>query len=165
MGPPVVGGNAEQVPLIKWDASFGSWMAGFAGDLEQYHRELADDRRNRALGKEPRYIPFEFPEDDSDANSDNAEYMATWGEAERRNYKGRVTLQSYQPTVLIDMMPFMEMISPSPLLMLIADGDMLPWQREAFQAALEPKSLVELKGHHHSLYTTAKQEAIASARD
>jgi hypothetical protein len=33
------------------------------------------------------------------------------------------------------------------------------------QAALEPKSLVELKGHHCSLYTTAKQEAIASARE
>jgi fermentation-respiration switch protein FrsA (DUF1100 family) len=154
----------SQVPLIKWDASFGSWMAGFSGDLERYHRELANDRRNRALGNEPRYVPFEFPEDDDYGNNEFTEYRATWGEKERRNYKGRVTLQSYQPTILIDVMPFMEMIAPTPLLMLIADGDIVPWQREAFEAALEPKSLVEFKGHHYSLYTTAKQEAIASAR-
>jgi uncharacterized protein len=154
----------SQVPAITWSPAFGSWMAGCGDDLERYHRELADDRRNRALGGEPRYLPFEFPEGD-DFGKEAAEYQATWGDAERRNYKNRVTLQSYQPTVLLDMTPFMALIAPTPLLMLIADGDMLPGQREAFEAALEPKSLVELKGHHYSLYTTAKHDAIESARE
>lgn len=157
----------SQVPLIRWDPSFAAWMAGFGADLDRYYQELADDRRNRALDEEPRYIPFEYPDDDDDnyRNHENAEYQATWGDEERRNYKGRVTLQTYQPTVLIDMIPFMKLIAPTPLRILIADGDTLPGQREAFQAALEPKSLVKFKGHHYSLYTTAKQEAIASARE
>jgi dienelactone hydrolase len=153
----------SQVPLIKWDSAFGSWMAGCGGDLDRYYRELADDRRNRALGQEPRYLSFEY--DDSDANRDYAEYLATFGADELRNYKARITLQSYQPTILLDMIPFMPLIAPAPLLMLIADDDMLPAQREAFDAAAEPKSLVELKGHHYSLYTTAKQEAITAARE
>ena len=152
----------SQVPLILWTPPFGAWMAGFGEDVERYHRALADDRRARALGQEPRYIAFESPEG---SDTGDGEYQATWGEEERRNYKGRVTLQSYQPTILADITPLMSQIAPTPLLMLIADNDVLPAQHEAFESALEPKSLVELPGHHYSLYTTAKDDAIAYARE
>ena len=152
----------SQVPLILWTPPFGAWMAGFGEDLEGYHRALADDRRARSLGQEPRYIAFASPEG---SDTGEGEYQASWGETERRNYKGRVTLQSYQPTVLTDMTPLMPQIAPTPLLMLIADHDVLPAQHEAFESAREPKSLVELPGHHYSLYTTAKDEAIACARE
>jgi len=153
----------SQVPAIKWDAALGSLMAGFGDDHEQYHRALADDRRDRALGKEPRYVSFENPDVEDDGGA--GEYQSTWGEAERRNYQPRITLQSFQPTVLSDMTPLMAQISPTPLRMLIADGDFLPAQREAFEAALEPKSLLEFEGHHYSLYTSYKQEAITAARE
>ncbi len=152
----------SQVPLIHWTPPFAAWMAGFGEDLERYHRALADDRRGRALGQEPRYVAFDSPEG---SDTGDGEYQATWGEEELRNYRGRVTLQTYQPTVLTDMTPFMAQIAPTPLLMLIADNDILPGQREAFASAQEPKSLVELPGHHYSLYTTAKAAAIASARE
>jgi len=156
----------SQVPLIKWNPAFAAWLAGFGGDLDRYYQELADDRRDRALGKEPRSIAFANPDGDDDGDDDGSgAYPATWGDEQRRNSKGRITLQSYQPTVLIDMTPLMELIAPTPLRMLVADGDVLPGQREAFEAALEPKSLVAFKGHHYSLYTTAKEEAIASARE
>ena len=152
----------SQVPLIKWEPAFAAWLAGFGTDLGRYYRELADDQRDRAAGQEPRYLSFESPDDDDAADQ---EYQATWGQEERRNYKGRVTLQTYRPTALTDMTALMPLIAPTPLLMLIADNDVLPGQKEAFDAALEPKSLVELNGHHYSLYTTAKPEAIANARD
>ncbi len=152
----------SQVPLIKWEPAFAAWLAGFGTDLNRYYRELADDQRDRAAGQEPRYLSFESPDDDDAADQ---EYQATWGAEERRNYKGRVTLQTYRPTALTDMTALMPLIAPTPLLMLIADNDVLPGQKEAFNAALEPKSLVELNGHHYSLYTTAKPEAIANARD
>ena len=152
----------SQVPLIKWEPAFAAWLAGFGTDLDRYYRELADDQRDRAAGQEPRYLSFESPDDDDAADQ---EYQATWGEEERRNYKGRVTLQTYRPTALTDMTALMPLIAPTPLLMLIADNDVLPGQKEAFDAALEPKSLIELNGHHYSLYTTAKGEAIANARD
>ena len=63
------------------------------------------------------------------------------------------------------MTPFMGLIAPLPLRTLLADGDFVPGQWEAFESASEPKSLVELKGHHYSPYTTAKEEAIASSRE
>ena len=151
-----------QVPLIKWDPPFASWLAGFGTDVGRYHEELADDRRRRALGYEPRYLPFADPDGGDDAS---AEYQNTWGDEERRNYKGRITLQSYQPTVLTDMTNLTNLIAPTPLRILIADNDVLPGQKEAFDAAAEPKSLVELPGHHYSLYTTAKAAAIESARE
>ena len=152
----------SQVPLIKWNAAFASWMAGFGTEVERYHREMAEDRRNRVFGNGPRYLPFENPDN---SNYGDGEYQATWGEEERRNYKGLVTLQSYQPTILTDATPFMSLIAPVPLRMVIADGDVLvEGQREAFETALEPKSLVELTGHHYSLYTTAKAEAISAAQ-
>ncbi len=154
----------SQVPLIKWEPGFAAWMAGFGTDLDRYYHELADDQRDRAAGKEPRYLDFESPDAEDDAAADQ-EYQATWGQEERRNYQGRVTLQTYRPTALTDMTALMPLIAPTPLLMLIADNDVLPGQRQAFDAAREPKSLVELKGHHYSLYTTAKPEAIAHARD
>ena len=152
----------SQVPLIKWEPAFAAWLAGFGTDLDRYYRELADDQRDRAAGHEPRYLSFESPDNDDAADQ---EYQATWGAEERRNYKGRVTLQTYRPTALTDMTALMPLIAPTPLLMLIAGNDVLPGQKEAFNAALEPKSLVELNGHHYSLYTTAKPEAIANARD
>ena len=153
----------SQVPLIKWTPSFGAWLAGCGTDLERYYNELADDRKQRALGKAPRYIPFSGPDD---GESGDGEYQSTWGEAERRNYKGRVTLQSYQPTVLTDMTLLVGHIAPTPLRMIIAEGDVLVvGQREAFKAAAEPRSLIELKGHHYSPYTTAKKVAISSAQE
>ena len=88
-----------------------------------------------------------------------------WGNEERRNYKGRVTLQTYQLTVLIDITQLMPLITLTPIRMSIADGNVLPGQREAFEAASELKSFVELKGYHYSLYTTAKEVAIASPRE
>ena len=152
----------SQVPLIRWNPLFAALLAHFGTDLKRYYKELADDRHNRVLGKEPRYISFENPDGD---DYGNGEYQATWGDEERRNYKGRVTLQTYQPTVLIDVTPLMPLIAPTPLRMLVADRDVLTGQWEAFEAASEPKSFVELKGHHYSLYTTAKEDAIASARE
>ncbi len=94
----------SQVPLIKWEPAFAAWLAGFGADLGRYYRELADDQRDRATGQEPRYLSFESPDDDDAAGQ---EYQATWGEEERRNYKGRVTLQTYRPTALTDMTALM----------------------------------------------------------
>ena len=51
----------SQVPLIRWNPSFAAWAAGFGTDLERYYKELADDRRNRILGREPRYLRFGSP--------------------------------------------------------------------------------------------------------
>lgn len=151
-----------QVPLIHWTPEFAALAAGFGGDLERYHHALADDRRRRALGGEPAYLPFDNP---GDLPADYQEYLDTWGEAERQNYQGHITLRSYEPTVLLDMTPFITRIAPKPFRMIIADQDLLPGQREAFAAAGEPKSLIELPGGHYSPYAKNKEASIAATRE
>ena len=58
-----------QTPLIQWTPSLGARMAGFGDDLERYHQELAEDHRNRILGKEPRYLSY-VKESGDDAKQD-----------------------------------------------------------------------------------------------
>ena len=67
----------------------------------------------------------------------------------------------------------MRLISPKPLLMVLTEGDTLfTTQMQAFNAALEPKSLIVFPGHHYALYaqgkdqdTTGLDKAVAVARD
>lgn len=148
-----------QTPVIKWTAQGAARMAGFGDNIEQYYQQLFQDRQNRIAGKEPQYMPYVKPADHS-----KRAYLDSLSEAHLRNYSGRITLQSYQPTVLIDVTPLVELIAPTPILFIVADSDYLPGQREAYQAAKEPKSLVTVKGDHFSVYTTAEAEATAAAK-
>ena len=87
--------------------------------------------------------------------------------SEKRNWNPRVTLRSFEVTILDDILPLMAKIAPTPLRMILTDQDTLcstPRQLEAFAAAGEPKSLMVLPGHHYALYTTWKDAAIAAAR-
>ena len=148
-----------QTPLIKWSPQLAARMAGYGDDIGRYHKELDEDRTNRLLGKPPRYVPY------VKASGDDVkkEFIQQLSEAERRNYKGQLTLQSYQATVFTDATSLVDLIAPIPLLFILADGDFLPGQREAFNAAKEPKSLFMIKGHHFSPYTNSKEEATAAA--
>jgi dienelactone hydrolase len=150
-----------QVPAIAGDATLGAYMAT-GGDLAAFLQALSDDRRDRALGREPRYIAFE-----NDPNTEHGGYWATFGEAERRNWNPRVTLRSLEPSLASNIMHLMGRIAPTPLMMIVADQDtMCPTegQLRAFAAAGEPKSLVVVKGHHYCAYLDRKPEAVEAAR-
>ncbi len=138
-------------------------MLSNGGNVDQFYRDLAEDRRDRALGKEPRYIAF-----DTDPTTQHGRYWATFGEAEHRNWNPRVTLRSFEPTLASDIMHLMKLIAPTPLRMIVADEDIVcptAGQLEAYAAALEPKSFVLLPSDHYSAYTVCKEKAIAAARE
>ena len=151
-----------QVPLITSTPLLAS-MFVTGGDLDLYYRVLAEDRRDRALGKEPRYIQFE-----NDPSADYDQYWATFGEEERRNWNPRLTVRSFEPTPLDDILHLMKRIAPTPLRMILTDQDTLcstPTQLEAYASALEPKSLLVVPGTHYSIYTKGKDTSITAARE
>lgn len=150
-----------QAPLIKWTPALAARMAGFGDDLESFQREIAEDRTGRALGEAPRYIPFVKPSGDDV----KAAFIQGLSDAEKRNYSGRVTFQTYQPTALLDTIPLMELISPTPVLFILAEQDFLPGQKEAYNAAKEPKSLVTVGGNHFSPYSTSKVDSIKATKE
>lgn len=150
-----------QTPLIQWNAMTAARMAGFGEDIKRFQREVAEDRTNRIMGKEPRYVQFVKPVGDDL----KAEFISSLSAEELRNYTGQLTLQSYQFTTLRDITGLVDLIAPTPLLFTLAESDSLPGQREAYAMAGEPKSLVTVNGHHFSPYTTSKEESIAATRE
>ncbi|KAF2429037.1 alpha/beta hydrolase fold protein [Tothia fuscella] len=158
---PRVKAVVAQTPVIKWTPSLATRMSEYGDDVERYHRELSDDRKKRALGAEPRYLPY-VKESGNDAK---AEYLGAMGAAELRNYKARISLQSFQSSVLTDVAPLVKLISPRPLLFILAEQDFLPGQREAYDAAEDPKFLVTIEGNHFSPYGNSKKEAIDAAKE
>ena len=63
---------------------------------------------------------------------------------------------------------YIERISPTPLLMIVAEGDHLAVADAAFAAyeeAHEPKKLVTLDGGHFEVYVEAFEESSGPAKD
>lgn len=85
--------------------------------------------------------------------------------ADKRNYSGRTTFQTYQPTTLVDVIPLVELIALTPVLFILAEEDFLPGQKEAYHAAKEPKSLVTIGGNHFSPYMTSKRDSIKATTE
>ena len=150
-----------QTPLIKWTPALAARMAGFGDDLESFQREIGEDRKNRTLGEVPRYLQFVKPSGDDV----KAAFIKGLSDVERRNYSGRVTLQSYQPTTLVDVIPLVELIAPTPVLFILAEQDFLPGQKEAYYAAKEPKSCIFIRGNHFAPYTTSKLDSIKVTKE
>ncbi|MCJ1472176.1 hypothetical protein MMC13_000823 [Lambiella insularis] len=150
-----------QAPLIKWSPSSAARAGGYGDDVERFQQDLGEDRKNRTLGHEPRYVPFVRPSGDDVKDA----FIKQLNEAETRNYKGRVTFQTYQPTTLVDVTPFVELLAPTPVLFILAEQDALAGQKEAYHAAKQPKSLVTIPGNHFSPYMTSKPQSIKATTE
>lgn len=148
-----------QTPLIHWTDVSGARMAGYGDDLARFHREIAEDRKRRYLGEEARYVPFAREWD-----RPKHEFLDACSPEELRNHTGNITLQSYAPAALADITPLIRRLGSTPVLFVIAKEDAVPGQRQAYEAVDGPKSLVEVEGHHFSVYLTSKAAAIAAAK-
>lgn len=152
-----------QVPAIDWRETV-LLHQNDARHREQLLVALDADRRDRFLGKEPTYVSRQV-----EPGTETAAFFATLTEEERRNWKGRLTLRSYEPGVASNALPFMPLIAPTPLLMIVARHDVitpLPGQLDAYAAAREPKALHYLEARHYDVYSSPiKELAIGVARD
>lgn len=152
-----------QVPAIDWATTVLEHQNN-ATERQELLRALDQDRRDRFLGREPAYAQRQ-----TKPGTETARFFERLTEEERRNWKGRLTLRSYEPSVASNARPFMPMVAPTPLRMIAVDDDVITptaSQLEAFGAALEPKSLVLLRGRHYDVYAPPLRErAIDAARE
>lgn len=163
---PQIACVVAQVPLVHFPPELSAFLTT-GGDVDQFYRNVAEDRRERSLGREPRFVP-EQPAPGPGVN----EYMATY-----REWRDRLSddaLQKWarpgfnhkalEPCMELDIRHLVPQIAPTPLLMIVARDDVLPGQLEAYESAGEPKSLLLLDGHHYSVYSTGNDEAVEAAR-
>lgn len=99
---------------------------------------------------------------------DSFEWFTETAELRAPAWRNEVTLRSVEMFMEYEPGAYIEYVSPTPLLMVVAAGDHLTVADEAiaaYERALEPKKLVLLKGGHFDAYVKDFDEASGVARD
>ena len=141
-----------QVPLVNGWRNAQRLMRPdvFAGFLEA----LAHDRAQRYAGEEGAKVPVVAPEGEPSAlpTPESYEWFTQTGQNLAPNWRNEVSLESMEAFLEYDPAGSISLISPTPLLMVVAEGDTLTptdMAIAAYERALEPKSLIILKGGKH----------------
>lgn len=142
--------------------------ADLIGDLRE---QINEDRRARFQGEDPAYIPVVSEDLLGDAalpTQDSYEWFTETEEQRAPNWENEVTLKTIELMSEYAPKDHVKEISPTPLRMIIANGDHLAVKDAAFETyekAREPKSIVTLDGGHFEAYVEAFDEASSAARE
>ena len=119
--------------------------------IAELRRQWAADRVARFRGDPPAMVT------QIGDTGPSADYFASLPEEALVNWVNAITLRTVEYASEYEPAAFIERISPTPLLMIVADGDETTFTEEelaAYQRALEPKRLMLVPGGHHSVYST-----------
>jgi fermentation-respiration switch protein FrsA (DUF1100 family) len=148
--------------------------------MRQYTPELLERQQQRAIQERIRHateggevyvkfvtLPgepgglFEIPASDPrrdgpDHRREGYDFLMAAKATVAPNWRNEVTLSSLESIIEQSVGGYIDLISPRPLLMIVAKGDMLvpPGPTyEAFARAGEPKRLLEVEGGHYEIYS------------
>lgn len=123
--------------------------------------QLDQDREARFNGKAPAMIPVVTNDPAGMAalpTADSYAWFTQTGQTRAPSWKNEVTLRTVEMLMEYEPGSYVDRISPTPLLMVIAAQDHLAVADEAFATynnAREPKKIVVLPGGHFDAYTEA----------
>jgi hypothetical protein len=129
------------------------------------------DRDARFAGEAPTLVPVVTSEPNGPSalpTADSWEWFTATAKSRAPAWRNQVTLRTLEMLGEYEPGSYIDRISPTPLLMVIAAGDHLAVADEAFRAynrALEPKRLVILNGGHFDAYVKAFEHSSSAARD
>lgn len=159
----------SQVPLVSGSRNLKRLVrADMFGSLRQ---QFDADREARFKGAAPMMIPVVTENPLGPAalpTADSWTWFTETGRTRALSWHNQVTLRTVEMLGEYEPASYVEQISPTPLLMLIAEGDHLAVADEAFAAynrALEPKKLLVLKGGHFDAYIRDFEASSSAARD
>ncbi|TKA65820.1 hypothetical protein B0A49_06245 [Cryomyces minteri] len=153
----------SQVPCVSgWDNFHRLIRPDFIPGLNTMFQE---DRLGRAAGKTAQTLPVvdEDPLKPSALpTADSYEFFSAWGK--KSNWKNEVTVKSIEAFREYDPSFHIHHISPTPLLMTVAENDVLTptdLALKAYARAIEPKELQILPGGHFDGYSGSNFETNA----
>jgi len=159
----------SQVPLIS---GYRNRQRLVRADLvAQAERLLEADRQARLRGEPPATIPVvaQDPLATPCALPTQDSYQWFTESAKRApSWRNEVTIRSLELVLEYEPGLFVDRVSPTPLLMIVAAYDHLAvadLALEAYNRALEPKKLVLVPGGHFDVYTKFFKETAEAARD
>jgi fermentation-respiration switch protein FrsA (DUF1100 family) len=160
----------SQVPLTS---GYQNILRLVRADLIAQTRMLFDqDRESRFAGNPPAMIPVVTNDPMGLAalpTTDSYQWFVETGDTRAPAWKNEVTVRTVEMLMEYEPGSYVERVSPTPLLMVIAEHDHLAVADlafEAFNRAREPKKLVILPGGHFDAYVGQGFEiASKAARD
>jgi fermentation-respiration switch protein FrsA (DUF1100 family) len=159
----------SQVPLVSGSRNLKRLIR--ADMMAPVRAQFDADREARFKGLAPAMMPVVA--EDAMAPSalptaDSWQWFTETGRSRASAWRNEVTLRTVEMLGEYEPRDYVSRISPTPLLMVIADNDHLAVADEAFRAyneALEPKRIVVLKGGHFDAYVHDFERASGAARD
>jgi fermentation-respiration switch protein FrsA (DUF1100 family) len=130
-----------------------------------------EDRAARFRGEPPAMVPVVDPDPMAVSalpTPDSWEWFSETGKSRAPSWRNEVTLRTVELLMEYEPGVYVERISPTPLLMVVAAGDHLTpsdLALEAYQRAREPKKLALLPGAHFDAYVNDFDAASGAARD
>lgn len=158
----------SQVPLVS---GYDNFRALVRSDSIAPSRELFDqDRAIRYEGKAPALIPVVDPDPMAACalpTLDSWRWFDETGRTRAPSWRNEVTLRSLELLTEYEPSSYIQRVSPTPLLMVVASQDHLTPAElaiAAYERALEPKRLMLLPGGHFDPYVEAFDAASGAAR-
>jgi fermentation-respiration switch protein FrsA (DUF1100 family) len=157
----------SQVPLVSGHANVRRLIR--ADHLAGVQELFTADRRARMAGKPPAMIPVVVDQSATPCalpGPDSWRWFTETGRTIAPSWKNEVTLRSVEMFTEYEPGSYVRFISPTPLLMVVALGDVLTVPElalAAFERALPPKRLVTLEGGHFDAYVDAFETASTAA--
>jgi uncharacterized protein len=159
----------SQVPLISGHRNARRLIR--ADFISAVQGQFDADRRARYGGQARAMIPVVTQDPAAPCalpTPDSWQWFTETGRMRAPSWRNEVTLQSVELFTEYEPGAYIEWISPTPLMMVVAAGDHLTVVDEALAAynrALEPKRLVLLPGGHFDAYVKDFSTASGAARD
>jgi fermentation-respiration switch protein FrsA (DUF1100 family) len=164
-----IGCVVAQVPLISgWRNARRLIRADMIAPVAAM---CADDRLKRYRGEAPALLPVVSEDPAGPAalpTPDSWQWFTATGRSRAPSWRNEVTLRSVELFMGYEPGAWIELISPTPLLMVVARGDHLTVADEAlgaYERARQPKRLALLKGGHFDAYVADFEAASGAACD
>ncbi|PEW73453.1 acetylxylan esterase [Bacillus thuringiensis] len=138
--------------------------------LSELLTQFSEDRKSRQKGKHPTYYSVIPSEELPSAvyKTNDAIDFSTQSSKEAKNFINKVTLRSVELSRGYEPGHYISKISPTPLLLLIAENDNITHTDlalAAYEKALQPKQLILLPGDHFDPYIKYFELSCKSAMD
>jgi len=156
---PLVSGSENLRRLVKSDM------------IPQLRAMFAEDYERRMKGEKPLTIPVVCkspPEMCALPTADAYEWFTETGKKRAPNWKNEVTLRSVEYLSMYEPINFIRGVSPKPIMLILAQNDVLTptdLALEAYERALPPKELEILPGGHFDAYVKEFERSSKIARD
>ncbi|MEM0373579.1 MAG: alpha/beta hydrolase [Sulfolobaceae archaeon] len=157
----------SQVPLVSGSENLKRLVRNDM--IPQLRAMFAEDYERRLRGESPLMIPVVCkspPEVCALPTSDSYEWFIETSKKRAPNWKNEVTLRSVEYLSMYEPINYIKQVSPTPLMLIVAENDVLTptdLALEAYERALPPKELYILPGGHFDAYVKEFEKSSKTA--